>query len=67
MLSINYTSVRLTYTILCDEMYKSIQILLFADLNYKKKFEDIKGLIWGHKSNKDRQYNYQKKKDKTDV
>jgi hypothetical protein len=40
MLSINYTSVRLTYTILCDEMYKSIQILLFADLNYKKKADN---------------------------
>jgi len=48
-------------------MYKSIQILLFADLNYKKKFEDIKGLIRGRKSNKDRQYNAQKKKDKTDL
>jgi hypothetical protein len=43
MLSINYTSVRLTYTILCDEMYKSIQILFFADLNYNFVLQISKG------------------------
>jgi len=51
------------YVMKCIKVFK----FCFLQTWITKKFEDIKGLIRGRKSNKDSQYNDQKKKDKTDL
>jgi hypothetical protein len=49
-------------TFICQHL--NYLIVIYAEEIIVKKFEDTKGIIRSHKSNENRQYNGQKKKDK---
>jgi hypothetical protein len=49
-------------TFICQHL--SYLIVIYAEEIIVKKFEDTKGIIRSRKSNENRQYNGQKKKDK---